>query len=155
MTLGSQTDAERAQSFRHATNEYWIGAGTIRSCYLINGVVYKITSYAQNYVNDTELAIYNSFNVDLLPTGMRFPLMTGYVVDDQIVIAAEYVPGKELWVNDDCVCCTHGSDICDKDDCLNVKRYSILEELGFEDAGCVGNVVQHVDGTLYLVDLPE
>lgn len=157
MTLGTWEDAVLAQEINDSpafrTHEFYLANGGYRFAYLINGVVYKTTTFSRRWANERELRIYDELDTTGYPDWLKIPLMTGYSVGDQIVIAAEFVPGKRLMFCDNCDDCMP----CDSDgNCMSEEQASMILRLGFlPEKFCYGNTIQHVDGTLYIVDLPD
>ena len=151
MTLGTRTDAALALSFKHDINQYWIGEGGTRSVYLINGIAYKVPK--NDWTNQRELTIYDCLDTTNWPEWLKVPRMTGYSIGDRIVIAAEFVPGiPSMWCEE---CSVDNHDFCGAQECIGKYRRDVVLGLMFTDAECYGNTVQHPDGSLYIVDLPD
>lgn len=141
--IGNETDARIA-----LTDDYlapYSVEGTARDIYLINGVIYKVEK--ADGANDAEWSHYQNMREIPLSPYIRIPEMSRYRINDEIVIAAEFVNGVETgecfatWAGMTCDC---------PEPCLSpaidseIRRY--VEDLAW------GNVIVS-DGCYYLVDL--
>ena len=94
--VGNVTDARRAlydRRFKNLHPEAKRSGWFFRRVHLINGVIYKVN--ARDNCNESEWENYlRVMSIsDVLPDYVRLPEMNKYVVDGQVIIAAEYIKG--------------------------------------------------------------
>lgn len=139
--IGTIEDAKRALSLPGRMSEYYLDAGSSRMAYLINGIVYK-TEY---YHGENRMEHYNlSRNIDL-PEGVHYPKCSLFTIDDNEVIAMEYIEGQAIA---SCYC----TDEPHTDYCMTAEEYAILSRLFSDTSGL--NVIRR-DGQYWIIDLAE
>lgn len=92
MSIGTLENAKAALSGGH----HWIGRGSSRTCYLIDGVVYKVENYS-DYSNRNEVRCADIYRERIAeaPFPFAIPEVTGYQVDDDnYVVAMQFVDGE-------------------------------------------------------------
>jgi hypothetical protein len=152
--FGTHEDASTALSIARQffanpeVPEGWdfVGAGAFRTVWYHDGVCYKVAHDVDEdgdpcnpHANEREFYNYGWMS-PILPPGVRFPRMHDWYVWDEtteqsvMVIAAEYVEGKEVWC----------------DDLTPVER-RFIKDMGLYDVEG-DNVCREANGTLVLLD---
>jgi hypothetical protein len=141
--IGNQTDAALAWTgpYCHLLSD----EGSSRIVYLINDVVYKVNRHASYDDNLSEWENYR-FLTENLPRGLFLPEMSLYQINDQNVIAAEYIDGD---YTGECIDVGFGCE-CDSP-CIDITTIEQLASLGIQDMSW-GNAINY-DGVVYLVDI--
>jgi hypothetical protein len=93
-TIGCQAEADIARSMVNDPSNGWsrVGSGSMRYVVLSpSGVVYKVHRYIE--VNSNQIEFDNSLRLADFNDGFRFAKCDLYTVDDEYVIAMEYIDG--------------------------------------------------------------
>lgn len=141
---GTMTDAAYAATLPGAC---FLGEGSFRVAYLINGIVYKVTWDGDGCGDNANLSEWEHYHkvVASLPVGVKVPATTLYPVGGMPVIAMEHVKGLTMG---ECYCTP--DEECD-DDCLPTEIVDSLYRAGLSDCG-YGNVIRDERGTYWVVD---
>lgn len=134
----------------NAAAAYWgdlpyLAHGTARTVYIKDNVVYKVDIV--NGSNGYELANLIRLQNATLPEHVAIPKWHAYDVNNNVIIAMEYIDGLECG---DCLCGIVGTK-CDCNDVIPEDISDSIVELGVTDPG-FGNVIMK-DDTFYLIDV--
>lgn len=147
--VGNANDALTAlNEYREGIGMSFIGEGCSRSAFLINGVVYKIHNGGSGgYENNEEITRANIMR-PYLPQGFAIPEMSLFVVENEDILACEYIDGiltgecSDGWV---------GLPCSDNGICISQQTMALIDNvIDFYDWS-YGNVID-CEGVLYLID---
>lgn len=147
--VGNAYDALTAlNEYRDRSGMFHIGEGCSRSAYLINGVVYKISNNCASGGENSEEYLRANIMRPNLPQGFAIPDMTLFTVEDEEILACEYIDGiltgecSDAWLGLPCSC---GGT------CLSDQTMALIDNvIDFYDWS-YGNVID-CEGVLYLID---
>lgn len=145
--IGNETDAAIAADLTMNVHYILSDEGSSREAYLINGVVYKRELHAGT--NLAEIMNYDRLSTQhVLPEYIRLPEMELHYIDDEVILAAEYVDG---YPTGECFDRWAGTECSGNEKCLSARIQDEIESFGISDL-CWGNVLVK-DSVYYLVDL--
>lgn len=143
--IGNETDAALALTGDAPVFSY---AGSTRTVYLIDNVIYKVNKMGDE-VWDDNASEWEHFLIlrDRLPSPFRVPEMTLYTIGNEAIIAAEYITGSHTGE-----CSSEWTDICECiGECIPTEMVHRLMSIGWSDP-VWGNAIIN-NGIFYLVDI--
>lgn len=142
--IGNMADAAQALSdYMQGNDDRLLSAdGTTRMVYLINGVVYKIHHVKEQTENVDEFYRIRNHS-DILPEGVYYPEVGLFEIDNDNIIAMEYIEGRQVA---ECFCTPDES--CD-DSCMPMHVWESVHTVLGDTGGF--NVVLNDKG-IWIID---